>query len=172
MVSGQYFNKGVKALDSPDVGHVVRETEEKIIVFGEANTRYDIPKSSIRFVSGNVLVDMSINDIVQQFKVDRADPIPATTENSAEKAGDADLATYEKQYPKSLFNKGVRAKNHDNVGHASKETDSTIVVFGEHDVRYDIPKSKIVAVGRDITLDMDYPEISKYIVDKNAPLPK
>jgi len=172
MVSGQYFNKGVKALDNPDVGHVVRETEEKIIVFGEANTRYDIPKSAIRFVSGNVLVDMSINDIIQKFKVDRADPIPATTENSAEKAEDADLATYEKQYPKSLFNKGVRAKNQDNVGHASTETDSTIVVFGEHDVRYDIPKSKIVAVGRDITLDMDYPEISKYIVDKNAPLPK
>lgn len=172
MVSGQYFNKGVKALDSPDVGHVVRETEDKVIIFGDANARYDIPKSAIRFVSGNVLVDMSINDIIQKFKVNRGDPIPATTENPAEKAGDVDLAAYEKKYPKSLFNKGVRARNEDNVGHVSKATDSTIVVFGEHDVRYDIPKSKIIAVGRNIILDMDYPEISKYIADKNAPLPK
>lgn len=171
MVSGQYFNKGVKALDYPDVGHVVRETEDKVIVFGDANTRYDIPKSAIRFVSGNVLVDMSINDIMQKFKVDRGAPIPATTEDSAEKAEQVDLATYESQYPKSLFNKGVRAKNEDNVGHVSKETDSVIVVFGEHDIRYDIPKSKIIAVGRNIILDMDYPEIAKYIVDKSAPLP-
>lgn len=171
MVSGQYFNKGVKALNSPDVGHVVRETEDKVIVFGEANTRYDIPKSAIKFVSGNVLVDMSITDIVQKYKVNRDAPIPETAEDSAEKAGDADLATYEKKYPKSFFNKGVRSKNEDNVGHVTKETDSTIVVFGERDIRYDIPKSKIIAVGRNIILGMDYPEISKYMVDKNAPLP-
>ena len=35
MVSGGYFNKGVKSLDSPHVGHVVRETSDKIVVFGE-----------------------------------------------------------------------------------------------------------------------------------------
>ena len=171
MVSGQYFNKGVKALDFPDVGHVVRETEDKVIVFGDANTRYDIPKSAIRFVSGNVLVDMSIEEIIQKFRMDRDAPIPETAEESAEKAGDADLATYEKKYPKSLFNKGVRAKNEDNVGYVSKETNNMIIVFGERDVRYDIPKSKIIAVGRNIILDMDYPEISSYMVNKKAPLP-
>jgi len=35
MTSGKYFNKGVKALDAPDIGHVVRETPDKIVVFGE-----------------------------------------------------------------------------------------------------------------------------------------
>jgi hypothetical protein len=35
MTSGiVYFNKGLKSLDSPDIGHVVRETPDKIIVFG------------------------------------------------------------------------------------------------------------------------------------------
>ena len=34
LVSGKYFNKGVKALDEPNLGHVVRETPDKIIVFG------------------------------------------------------------------------------------------------------------------------------------------
>ena len=38
-----------------------------------------------------------------------------------------DLATYEKEYPKSLFNKGVRAENEDHVGHVMKETDDKIV---------------------------------------------
>jgi hypothetical protein len=171
MVSGQYFNKGVKALDAPDVGHVVRETEDKIIVFGDANVRYDIPKSAIRFVSGNVLIDMSISEITEKYKVDRNAPIPATTDMSAEKAEHVDLATYEKQYPKSLFGKGVRAKNEDKVGHVQRETDSTIVVFGEHNVRYDIPKTEIIAVGRNIILNCDYPEIWKYKVDKDIPLP-
>lgn len=171
MGSGQYFNKGVKALDSPDVGHVVRETEDKIIVFGGSNVRYDIPKSAIRFVSGNVLVDMSISEIMQKYKVQRGDPIPPSREGSAEKSDNIDLAAYEKQYPKSLFTKGVRAKNEDEVGRIQKETDDMIVVFGEHNVRFDIPKSKIIAVGRNVILDMDYPEIWKYRVDKDMPLP-
>jgi hypothetical protein len=34
MTSGKYFNKGVKALDPPDISHVVRETPDKIVVFG------------------------------------------------------------------------------------------------------------------------------------------
>ncbi len=72
------------------------------------------------------------------------------------------LSSYEKEYPKSLFNKGVRAKNEDHVGYIMKETDDKIVVFGDHGYRYDIPKSKIIAVGRNVILDMDFPEIFKY----------
>ena len=43
MVSGKYFNKGVMALDTPHIGHVVRETDDKIVVFGDHDYRYDIP---------------------------------------------------------------------------------------------------------------------------------
>ena len=43
MTAGKYFNRGVMALDSPYIGHVVRETDDKIVVFGERNDRYDIP---------------------------------------------------------------------------------------------------------------------------------
>jgi len=35
MTSGKYFNKGVKAFDAADIGHVARETPDKIVVFGE-----------------------------------------------------------------------------------------------------------------------------------------
>lgn len=47
-----------------------------------------------------------------------------------------------------------------------KETDDKIVVFGDHNFRYDIPKSKIIAVGRNVILDMNFPEILRKIHDR------
>src|SRR5688500_19102109 len=76
MTSGKYFNKGVKALDSPHLGHVVRETDDKIVVFGGGAKRYDIPKSQIRFTSGNVLIDLPIYDIAKRYKISRKEPLP------------------------------------------------------------------------------------------------
>src|ERR671910_76748 len=131
MVTGKYFNKGVKSLDSPHVGHVVRETSDKIVVFGEGDDRYDIPEL----------------------------PEPA------------DLATYEGKYPTSLFNKGVRTQDEEHVGHVMTEAGDKIVVWGHYNWRFDVPKSKIIAVGRNVILGMDYQEVFKYKVDRNAPLP-
>jgi hypothetical protein len=37
MTTGKFFNRGVMALDSPYIRHVIRETEDKIVVFGERN---------------------------------------------------------------------------------------------------------------------------------------
>jgi len=40
VTTGKYFNKGVKALDSPHIGHVIRETDDKIVVvFGGGDDR-------------------------------------------------------------------------------------------------------------------------------------
>ena len=35
------------AVDAPHIGHVVRETKDKIVIFGDGDDRYDIPKSAI-----------------------------------------------------------------------------------------------------------------------------
>ena len=171
MTSGKYFNKGVKALDAPDIGHVVRETPEKIIVFGGGDERYDIPISEIQQVGANVLIGLKMYDIVTKYKVSRQELLPTSRQDPWTGRDRIDLATYEKEYPKSLFNKGVRAKNEDHVGHVMKETEDKIVIFGESNYRFDIAKSKIIAVGRNVILDMDFPEIFKYQVDRNAPLP-
>jgi hypothetical protein len=171
MVSGKYFNKGVKALDSPHVGHVVRETSDKIVVFGEGDDRYDIPTSAIRFAAGNVLVDLPFYEIVRKYKIDRKDPLPAKSASFVDLPEPVDLATYEGKYPKSLFNKGVRTQDEEHIGHVMKETDDQIVVWGHYDWRFDIPKSTIIAVGRNVILKMDYPDVFKYRVDKSAPLP-
>jgi sporulation protein YlmC with PRC-barrel domain len=172
MTSGKYFNKGVKALDSPDIGHVVRETPDKIIVFGGKNERYDIPTTDIQQVGANVLIGLTLKDIVNKYKVSREDPLPTSRKDPwTSPAGKIDLGSYEKEYPKSLFNKGVRAKNEDHIGYVMKETDDKIVVFGDRGYRYDIPKSLIIAVGRNVILAIDFPDIFKYEVDRNAPLP-
>jgi sporulation protein YlmC with PRC-barrel domain len=172
LTSGKYFNKGVKALDSPDIGHVVRETPDRIIIFGGKGERYDIPISEIQQVGGNVLIGLTLKDIVNKYKVSREDPLPTSREDPwTSPSGRIDLGTYDKEYPKSLFNKGVRANNEDHVGYIMRETDDKIVVFGDRGYRYDIPKSLIIAVGRNVILGIDFPEIFKYEVDRNAPLP-
>ncbi|MGA8843385.1 MAG: hypothetical protein WB511_07340 [Nitrososphaeraceae archaeon] len=172
MIAGKYFNRAVMALDAPHIGFVVRETPDKIVVFGEKNERYDIPISEIQHVSKNVSIGLNFSDIAKKYKVDRDEPLP--TGKYADPWGnreDVDLASYESKYPKSLFNKGVRIENEDHVGHVMKETDDKIVIVGEHDYRFDVPKSKITFVGRNVILGMDWDELFKYKVDKNTPLP-
>ena len=53
-----------------------------------------------------------------------------------------------------------------------KETDDMIVVWGHYDWRFDVPKSKIIAVGRNVILDMNYQDVFQYRVKRNTPLPR
>lgn len=171
MVSGKYFNKGVKALDEPNLGHVVRETPDKIVVFGGKNKRYDIPISEIQQVGANVLIGRTFSEIESNYSVNRNDPLPTSRKDPWKTDNQTDLGTYEGKYPNSLFNKGVRTENEDHVGHVMKETDDKIVVFGYGNERFDIPKSEIIAVGRNVIVQKNFPELFTYKVDMNAPLP-
>jgi hypothetical protein len=160
------------ALDAPYIGYVVRETGDKIIVFGEGNERYDIPKSEIQMTSRNVLIGRNLDEITKKYKASRDEPLPTTVPQEHWTQGEnLDLATYERKYPRSLFNKGVRVLNEDHVGHIMKETDDKIVIFGSFGYRFDVPKSEIKEVGRNVILNMDINELMKYKVDRNAPLP-
>jgi sporulation protein YlmC with PRC-barrel domain len=171
MVSGKYFNKGVKTLDNPDIGFVVRETPDKIVIFGEKNERYDVPISKIQQVGANVLLGLNSSEL-REYSISRDAPLPTSKKDPWEKDDSVvDLSSYEGKYPNTLFNKGVRAKNEDHVGHVMKETNDKIVIFGEGNNRFDIPKSEIYQVGMNVILKIDFPDIFKYRVDKNSPLP-
>jgi sporulation protein YlmC with PRC-barrel domain len=171
MVSGKYFNKGVKILDDPDIGFVVRETPDKIVIFGEKNKRYDVPISEIQQVGANVLLGLKTSEL-QKYSVSRDVPLPTSRKDPwKEQESDLDLSSYEGKYPNTLFNKGVRAKNEDHVGHVMKETNDKIVIFGEGNNRFDVPKSEIYQVGMNVILKIDFPEIFKYEVNKDNPLP-
>jgi len=172
MTSGKYFNRAVIALDAPHIGYVVRETDDKIVVFGEGKERYDIPLSTIQTVSKNVLIGLNFDEIAKKYSVERDAPLPTSKYVDPWGADDTtDFARYEKEYAKTLFNKGVRIENEDHVGHIMKETDDKIVIFGERNYRFDVPKSKIIAVGRNVILGMDWDQLYTYKVDKNSLLP-
>lgn len=172
MTAGKYFNRAVIALDAPHIGFVVRETPDKIVVFGEKNDRFDIPISEIQHVSKNVLIGLNFGDIIKKYKVSRDAPLPTGRfVDPWGSDGQVDLTEYMRRYGKTLFNKGVRIENEDHVGHVMKETDDKIVIFGEHDNRFDVPKKYITFVGRNVILGMDWKELFKYKVDKNTPLP-
>ena len=72
MSSGIYLNKDVLALETPRIGYVIRETENKIIVYNGIMDRYDIPKSEIQHTgSRNVLIGLPLYGIVHKYKVRR-----------------------------------------------------------------------------------------------------
>jgi hypothetical protein len=92
-MSVRYFNKGVMALDVPHIGWIVRETDDKIVVFGEGDDRFDIPKDKIRFASRNVLIDLPFYEIVRKSLPTDSAPIshwpkewPQDVDHSAGKA--------------------------------------------------------------------------------------
>jgi len=47
-----------------------------------------------------------------------------------------------------------------------KETDDKTVVFGYGNERFDIPKSEIIAVGRNVIVKKNFPDLFTYKVDK------
>jgi hypothetical protein len=57
------------------------------------------------------------------------------------------------------------------IGHIVREAPDKIVVFGYGNERFDIPKSEILAVGRNIITKKNFPELDKFKVDRNSPLP-
>jgi hypothetical protein len=77
MTLGNYFHKAVLALETPQIGYVVRETEDKIIVYNGIMDRYDIPKSEIQSTgSRNVLIGLPLYGIVHKYKVRREEEQP------------------------------------------------------------------------------------------------
>ena len=89
MTSGIYLNKDVLALETPRIGYVIRETENKIIVYNGTMDRYDIPKSEIQNTgSRNVLIGLPLYGIVHKYKVNREEEILSpinTTERHMDK---------------------------------------------------------------------------------------
>lgn len=108
LVSGKCFNKGVKSLDDPDLGHVVRETPDKIIVFSKQNKRYNIPISEIQQVGANVLIGQDLATIERQYSMNRNDPLPTSRKDPwSQSDSQIDLGTYEGKYPHSLWSRDL-----------------------------------------------------------------
>ena len=68
-------------------------------------------------------------------------------------------------FPNSLFNKKVSLSDNSFVGFMMEMTDSRIVVFGDYEQRYDIPKIKTAEFNNNIVLAMEWNEFASYRVN-------
>ena len=174
MSIGKYFNRGVMALDAPHIGHVVKEMVHNLVIFGENNERFDIPISEIKTTTGrNVLIGLTVREIYETYFVNRNSPLPVDDiVQDWQLPENVDLTPYHSRYPNSLISRGVRIFNEDFVGFVMKETGDKLVIFGDNDERFDIPKSKIKEVGSNVILNMDIDEFTTYKVNTLTILPK
>jgi len=68
-------------------------------------------------------------------------------------------------YPNSLYNKKVSLVDENFVGFMMEMTDAIIVVFGDYEQRYDIPRAKAVESDDEIALNMEWSEFVSYRID-------
>jgi hypothetical protein len=68
-------------------------------------------------------------------------------------------------FPNSLFNKKVSLSDNSFIGFMMEMTDSKIVVFGDYEQRYDIPKIKTAEFNNNIVLAMEWNEFASYRVN-------
>ncbi len=69
------FSKGVKILNEDFVGFIMKETKDKIVVFGNYVQRYDIPKSKTYEVGGDIILNMNFKEFVT-YEVDNYVSLP------------------------------------------------------------------------------------------------
>jgi hypothetical protein len=69
------LSKGVKILNKDFVGFIMKETSDKIVVFGNFVQRYDIPKSKIYEVGDNIILNMNVKEFVT-YEVDNYTSLP------------------------------------------------------------------------------------------------
>ncbi len=68
------FNKGVRTQNEDHVGHVIKETNTKIIIDGHFDYRFIVPKENIITVGRNVILGLFFKDLFA-YRVSRNDPL-------------------------------------------------------------------------------------------------
>lgn len=160
----------VGALDAPHMGQVVLETPNIIVVFGEGDDRYDIIKSEILSTRDTVLIGLPLHEIAKRYKRRREAalpvPRPARTPKRAERS------TSKEPHTKSLVGRKIKSRDGQFVGHVIVDADKSIIVLGHHHYRFDISKSKIQQIGKDVILSQAFETIFTYSKPRTTSIQK
>jgi hypothetical protein len=106
---------------------------------------------------------MTDNDELKKYHLNRNDILLST--NSGFEIELFESKTNETAldiFPNSLFNKKVSLLNDNFVGFMMKMTDAKIIVFGDYEQRYEIPKIKAIETDNNIIVDMRWDEFASY----------
>jgi hypothetical protein len=158
------------------IGHVVMETEDKIVVFGLGDDRYDILKTEIQSdTDSRILIGLPLYEIARRYKRSRRESLPASRKNLDNTVYRLSPERNKKQQKKlspSLIYKSVVTMDNEHVGHIIGETKSKIIVFGHYMYRFDITKSEIHSINTKniVILRMRYDNVFRYWVDRNSQL--
>jgi sporulation protein YlmC with PRC-barrel domain len=149
---------------------VVQETPNVIVVFGEGDDRYDVIRSEILSTRGTVLIGLPLYEIARRYKKTREAALPVCRSPRAPKK--AERPNSEKLRTKSLVGRKIKSQDGQFVGHVIVDADKSVIVFGHHHYRFDIPKSKIREIGKDVILSQGYEAIFTYCKPGIASIPK
>jgi hypothetical protein len=69
------FNKKVSLLNEDFVGFMMGKTDTEITIFGDYDQRFDIPKSKIKEVGSNVILNIDIDEFMT-YKVNNLASLP------------------------------------------------------------------------------------------------
>lgn len=148
--------KGMAATAAKDMQGAARQATSGTSELAQTGTR--AAKEKIAVAQSNTEAALSSDNAL---KIEKESKLPAP---------EVDMASYERKYPKDLFNKTVLLNNQP-IGQVAKETDDTVVVFSDTDdsVRFDVPKSEIVMSGSSIVVNEDL--LFRYRKSRDAPMP-
>lgn len=169
-----YFEKllfrEVSGLDAPRIGQVVLETPNVIIVFGEGNDRYDILKSEILCTKDTVLIGLPLYEIARRYKKSREAALPVP--GLARMPKRADRSDSKELHTKLLVGRKVRSRDGQFLGHVVIDAGKSILVLGHHHYRFDIPKSKIQQIRKDVILSQGYEAVFAYFKPRSTSVHK
>lgn len=146
------------------------ETSNVIVVFGEGDDRYDIIRSEILNTKDAVLIGLPLHEIAKRYKKSREAALPvlglARTPKRVKWSNSRELHT------KSLVGRKIRSRDGQFVGHVIADANKSIIVLGHHHYRFDIPKSKIQQIRKDIILSQEYGTIFAYSKPRTTSIDK
>lgn len=152
------------------MGQVVLETPNAIVVFGEGDDRYDIIRSEILSTRDTVLIGLPLYEIARRYKRSREAalpvPRPARIPKRGERSNPQELGI------KSLVGRKAKSRDGQFVGHVVVDAGKSIIVLGHHHYRFDIPKSKIQQIDKDVILSQEYETIFTYSKSGTASIHK
>ena len=142
------------------------EMEDEVMNAFCSNNTSDVILYNRFKVKDSQMLRLFDNNELKKYHLNRNDILLSTSSSFEEPIGDETNETALDIFPNSLFNKKVSLSDDSFIGFMMENTDAKIVVFGDYEQRYDIPKTRATKVDdNNIEVDMEWNEFISYRVN-------
>jgi len=116
------------------------------------------------------LIGLPLYEIARRYKKSREAALPV--HRFERKPKRVERSNSQELHTKLLVGRKVKSRDGQFVGHVIVDTNKSIIVLGHHHYRFDIPKSKIEQIGKDVNLSQGYEMIFAYSKSGTPPVQK